>query len=411
MVMQRGHRPKVDKGRSEKPARARAQAVREAAGQTPKTAPRNGVGRAAKAAVEPASGRATKAVRAAKAAKAAMEPASARAVKMAKAVMEPASGQVALMSSMPVERVAAPGKAWGGEGDASEQARHAAPRSPLICAVLTPPPPPQPPELDWDDAPRGGHPCDALVLRWTAKGEDLFRELAEHGALEHEVRADLKACRFVWIDPNGRVSAEARAQVLCSWSRATSVVAMAWADPLVRSAGVERIDGMASERDAIDEEGAWRIAMEAAEASGAAYLYRVSAPHAWYFLALRDLTFTPKRTSFHPGTPVGLVLRALGEVRQAIESRAEPSEVIRERILSLGSSLFHQAEYTYRGTDWVARLDRTGKRLGHLAKRLPRASFTAIAAGQRVEEWIVRELALELIETIALLEDEWSLFG
>ncbi|MCC6551897.1 MAG: hypothetical protein IT372_02595 [Polyangiaceae bacterium] len=289
----------------------------------------------------------------------------------------------------------------------SAVARHASPRGPLFSADLEPQPPPQPPELDWDDAP----PADALVLRWTAKGEELFKRLAEHGALEHEVRADLKGGRFVWIDPGGRVSAEARAQVLCSWSRATSVVAMAWADPLVRGAGIPRIDGMASECDDIDEEGAWRIAMEAAEATGASYLYRVSAPHAWYFLALRDLSFTPKRCSFHPGAPVGLVLRALGEVRQAIESRAEPSAVVRERIVALGSSLFHQAEYTYRGTDWVARLDRTGKRLMHLAKRLPRASYTAVAAGQRVEEWIGRELALELIEAIGLLEDEWSLFG
>jgi hypothetical protein len=295
-------------------------------------------------------------------------------------------------------------------GAASPFAVQASPKPPLISAANAPPAPTHAPELDWDDG-LDSLAHDVLVMRWAAKGEDLFRKLADHGALDHEVRADLKAGRFVWVDPGGRVSAEAQAQVLCSWSRATSVVAMAWADPLVRSAGVARVDGMVSERDDIDEEGAWRIAMEAAEASGAAYLYRVSAPHAWYFLALRELTFAPKRTSFHPGTPVGLVLRALGEVRQAIESRAEPTDVIRERLCALGSSLFHQAEYTYRGTDWVARLDRTGKCLMHLAKRLPRASFTAVAAGQRVDEWIDRDVALELIQAISLLEDEWSLFG
>ena len=42
---------------------------------------------------------------------------------------------------------------------------------------------------------------------------------------------------------------------------------------------------------------------------------------------------------------------------------------------------------------------------------LPRASFSSVAAGQQVEEWIDRELAIELIEAIGLLEDEWSLFG
>jgi hypothetical protein len=215
----------------------------------------------------------------------------------------------------------------------------------------------------------------------------------------------------VWLDGCGRVSAEARAQVLCSWSRATSVVSMAWADPLVRSAAMPRIDGMLSERDDVDEEGAWQIAMEAAEASGATYLYRVPAPNAWYFLGLNDLSFDPEHASFHPGTPAGLVLRALAEVRQAIESRAEPSEVIRDRLCALGSALFQQAEYTYRDTEWVARLDRAGRRLQTLAKRLPRASFGAVAAGQQVDEWVDRELAIELIESVSLLEDEWAPFN
>ncbi|WP_437609105.1 DUF6882 domain-containing protein [Sorangium sp. So ce834] len=270
--------------------------------------------------------------------------------------------------------------------------------------------PPRPPELDWDDTPSDGAE-EALAQRWAARGEELFQQLAEHGASQHEYRADLKDGRFVWIAPGGRVSAEARARLLCCWSRATSVVVMAWADPLVSSAGIERIDGMPAEQDSVDEEGAWRIAMRAADACGAAYLYRVSSPQAWYFLALDDLTFSPKRASFHPGAPVGLVLRAIGEVREAIASRAEPADVIRDRISALSDSLFHQARYAYRDTDWVARLDRTGSCLMHLSKRIPRACFSAVAAGQRVDEWLDRELALELINALSLTEDEWSLFG
>ncbi|WP_437577276.1 DUF6882 domain-containing protein [Sorangium sp. So ce887] len=270
--------------------------------------------------------------------------------------------------------------------------------------------PPRPPELDWDDTPSGSAE-EALAQRWAARGEELFQQLADHGASQHEYRADLKEGRFVWIAPGGRVSAEAGARLLCSWSRATSVLVMAWADPLVSSTGIERFDGMPAEQDSVDEEGAWQIAMRSADACGAAYLYRVSSPQALYFLALDDLTFSPKRASFHPGAPVGLVLRAIGEIREAIASRAEPAEVIRDRISALSDSLLHQARYAYRDTDWVARLDRTGSCLMHLAKRIPRACFSAVAAGQRVDEWLERELALELLNALSLIEDEWSLFG
>ncbi|WP_437927423.1 DUF6882 domain-containing protein [Sorangium sp. So ce291] len=270
--------------------------------------------------------------------------------------------------------------------------------------------PPRPPELDWDDTPSGSAE-EALARRWAARGEALFEQLAAHGASAHEYRADLKDGRFVWIAPGGRVSAEARARLLCSWSRATSVLLMAWADPLVSGAGIERVDGMPAEQDSVDEAGAWQIAMAAAEACGAAYLYRVSSPQAWYFLALDELTFVPKRASFHPGAPVGLVLRAIAEVREAIASRAEPADVVRDRISALSDSLFHQAMYAYRDTDWVARLERTGTCLMHLARRIPRASYSAIAAGQRIDEWLERELAVELINALSLIEDEWSLFG
>ncbi|WP_437813042.1 DUF6882 domain-containing protein [Sorangium sp. So ce1078] len=270
--------------------------------------------------------------------------------------------------------------------------------------------PPRPPELDWDDTPSGSAE-EALAQRWAARGEELFQQLADHGASQHEYRADLKEGRFVWLAPGGRVSAEARARLLCSWSRATSVLVMAWADPLASSAGIERFDGVPAEQDSVDEEGAWQTAMRAADACGAAYLYRVSSPQAWYFLALDDLSFSPKRASFHPGAPVGLVLRAIGEVREAIASRAEPADVIRDRISALSDSLFHQARYAYRDTDWVARLDRTGSCLMHLAKRIPRACFSAVAAGQRVDEWLERELSVELINALSLIEDEWSLFG
>lgn len=265
-------------------------------------------------------------------------------------------------------------------------------------------------QLDWNDTPR--EPLlDGLEQRWTRRGEELLRRLTEHGVAQHEYRADLRDGRFVWVDEAGRVTAEADAQVVCSWSRSTSVVAMGWRDPLLRAASIPRIEGMPGERDDVDEEQAWRLAMEAAEACGAEYLYRVPTPHAWYFLALRALTFMPARGSFHPVAPVAMVLRNLSDTRQAIQSRAEPAAVVRERLKGTGNALLHQAEYAYRETDWVARLTRSGKRLLHLAGLIPRSSYGSIAAGRPADEWLDRELQGELTSAVHLLEDEWHAFA
>ncbi|MEP7121911.1 MAG: hypothetical protein ABJE95_13410 [Byssovorax sp.] len=265
-------------------------------------------------------------------------------------------------------------------------------------------------ELHWGDEPAQSVRSDGLVKRWVKRGDALLRHLAEHGAAKHEYRADLEEGRFVWLDPSGKVSAEADARVICTYAKSTSVLSMGWRDPLLRKKGIPRIDGMAAEVDDVDEEGAWRVAMEVADATHAEYLYRVTTPHAWYFLALRSLSFTPARGSFTPGTPVGLVLRTLGETRTAIESRAEPADVVRSRLIGVGQALLQEAAYAYRETDWVSRLERTGKWMLLLAERLPRQSFGSVAAGRATEEWLDRDATVDLSQAIILLEDEWALF-
>lgn len=264
-------------------------------------------------------------------------------------------------------------------------------------------------ELHWGDEPAPA-PEDT-VTRWAKRGDTLLRHLAEHGAARHEYRADLREGRFVWVDPDGRVSAEASARAICRYSPLTSELVMAWIDPVMRGAGIARIDGMAAERDDVDEEGAWQVAMAAADAVRTEFLYRVTTPQAWYFLALSHLTFTPGRASWSPSTPVGLVLRGLAETRRAVESRAEPAEVLRERLASLGRSFVHESEYAYRGTDWVARLSRAGRRLIAMSERLPRSSFTSVAAGRHAGEWLGRDATIELAGALTLLEDEWGLFA
>ncbi|MEO7329608.1 MAG: DUF6882 domain-containing protein [Minicystis sp.] len=266
-------------------------------------------------------------------------------------------------------------------------------------------------ELHWGDEPSAAPRVEGLVQRWVKRGDALLRHLAEHGAARHEYRADLKEGRFVWLAPDGQVSAEAQAQVLCSYMRSTSALSMAWGDPMTRHSAIPRIDGMPTERDDLDEEGAWRVAMHAAELCKADYLYRVTTPHAWYFLALKGLSFAPQRRSFTPSTPVGLVLRSLGEVRRGLESRAEPTEVVRARLSGVGKALLHEAEYVYRGTDWVARLERAGRCLVQLAERLPRGSYSSVAAGRCVDEWLDRVETIELLQALSLLEDEWALFA
>ncbi|HEY4117228.1 MAG TPA: hypothetical protein VGM56_05210 [Byssovorax sp.] len=266
-------------------------------------------------------------------------------------------------------------------------------------------------QLTWDEPPTADAEHDARAAKWLERGAALLAALEEHGCEGFEYRADLKDARFVWVDAEGYVAAEARLRVLCSWSRSTSSLAMGWADPLVRSSSVPRIDGMAAELDDVDDDGAWQTAMCAADAVGAAYLYRVTAPHAWYFLALDALTFAPAASALPATTPVDLVLRSLDETRRAIESRAEPASTLRDRLASVGNALVREASFAYRDTDWVARLERTGKCLLGLASRLPRPTFSAIAAGHHPDEFLSRDATLDLAQSVSLLEDEWGLFA
>jgi hypothetical protein len=280
--------------------------------------------------------------------------------------------------------------------------------------IPTPPPPPVPRsmELEWGHDPGGSSPPEEPPFdRWVRRGDELLLKLAEHGAAHHEVRTDLREGRFYWLDALGRVSAQARAQLLCTYVPQTASVTMGWADPRTRSFALPRIPGMPSEIDDIDEEGAWHIAMAAADRAGGDYLYRARSPVQCMFLALSGLTFSPDGgTPFVPCTPVALVLSMLAEARAAADLGAEPVDTLRARISAAGAALLEQAEYQHRDTDWAFRLVRTGRRLGALAERLPRPTFFSVAKGASTV-WLERPLADDLVESIALLEEEWRQFA
>lgn len=266
-------------------------------------------------------------------------------------------------------------------------------------------------ELEWTGDPGGSSPPEEDALdRWVRRGDELLLRLAKHGAASHEVRANLGEGRFYWVDPHGRVSAEARARLVCTFVPQTSAVTMGWADASTRDLALPRLPDMPAEVDGVDEEGAWRIAMAAADGSAAEYLYRVRSPAQCLFLALSSLTFAPTLPEFVPSTPVAMVLATLGDARTAAELGAEPVDTLRARLSAAGATLLEQAEYVHRDTDWVARLVRTGKRLGALADRLPRPTFFTVAKGDNTV-WLDRTLAVDLVESIELLEEEWQQFA
>lgn len=266
-------------------------------------------------------------------------------------------------------------------------------------------------ELEWTGDPGGSSPpvVDPFE-RWVGRGDDLLRRLAEHGAADHEYRVDLKEGRFYWVDPRGHVSAEARATLLCTFVPQTASVTMGWAEARIGGCAVGRVAGVPAELDDLDEEGAWHVAMETADRAGSDFIYRVRSPARCLFLGLSGLTFAPTRPEFVPGTPVTLVLATLGEARFAADLGAEPLDILRGRLSAAGAALLEQAEYAHRDTDWVARLVRTGRRLGALAERLPRPTFFSVAKGASTV-WLEPKLQADLVESLSLLEEEWRQFA
>ena len=103
---------------------------------------------------------------------------------------------------------------------------------------------------------------------------------------------------------------------------------------------------------------------------------------------------------------VDAATRALARARRDIEAlsaipAADPEgPVVSQPVLGPAGPLIR-----------VARLERTGKCLTQLASRLPRQSYGSIAAGHAIDEWLERDIALDLIQSISLLEDEWSMFA
>ncbi len=261
--------------------------------------------------------------------------------------------------------------------------------------------------VDWED---DDEAPPSPLLGWPHAQRKLSLLLAELGAGAAEGRFDLREGRFVWHDADGLVLAEARAQLLACFVRASSELVMAWSDPVLRSSSVARLDEYGDVLE-VDEAQAREIVLAAADTSGAQLVHAVEAPHLVHFVALRALRAASGPLPVTPGVPVGLVLRGLGDMHRAVSRREDPTDVLRARFVALAKSLQQHADDTYRGSEWVGRLSRASRVIYQLAGRLVPPTFTAIAAGLPADEWLDRRVAIEIADGLKLLEDEWSAFA
>jgi hypothetical protein len=293
----------------------------------------------------------------------------------------------------------------------------AVPDSPRVIPVaMTPRPDLSVPSVslenvDWED---GREPLSPLHL-WEQSERHLEKALADLGATKEHPRLDLKEGRVVWLDGAAVPMADARAQVIATWLRGAGVngvgtLLMAWADPVLSHVAVARLEEMADAID-VDQPTARELALHAADGTGAELVLGVEAPHGEHYLALRALRPAPGAAPVTPGSPVGLVLRGLADLRRSVTQRDEPTDVLRTRFLGLKKSILAQAEGAHRESEWAGRLQRAAKVLGHLAGRLVPPTFTAIAAGRPADEWLGQSVAVELIDALKLLEDEWGAFA
>lgn len=271
-------------------------------------------------------------------------------------------------------------------------------------------------DFDWDDGESTSAEPTELYNRWSDRGDELTRRLADLGVDERLYEVDLRAGRIAWLDGESGVLCEARAQLLCSHHGPSRRLVMAWADPILASFGCEPTDDGPGEREDLDDLGAWVVAMRAAEACGAEFLYRVPGALASHFLALRglragDAAAAAPEAVADGASPVALVLSRLQDAQRVLSADAVRADEARDRLGRAGADVTRQSETTYRDTEWTGRLTRTGRLLLQLSGRLARPTYTAIAMGRACEDLVEGEVAAEMRRSVALLVDEWSAFG
>lgn len=264
--------------------------------------------------------------------------------------------------------------------------------------------------VDWEDP----HEPISPLMRWELFERNLQKKLAELGADLSRPRFEPRECRVSFLGDDGVSLVEARAQLLGTWIEPVTSSAelggkgrllMAWADPAFAEIGVARIESM-GDMILVDRATARELILGTADASGAEFVFPLLAPHGEHYFGLRAVRAALAPVPQTPGSPVGTVLRGLGDLRRAISQRDEPTDVLRARFLNLGKNLVLQSETTYRDSEWASRVQRAGKFLMQLAGRLVPPTFSAIAAGRPADEWVNQSVAIDLANAVHLLENE-----
>lgn len=268
--------------------------------------------------------------------------------------------------------------------------------------------------VDWEDP----HEPLSPLQKWELAERGLQKRLEEFGAASSRARFEARDGRMSFSSEDGVFIADARAQVIALFVAPTHAdpldrtgrLVMAWADPALSSVGVARLEEM-GDMLPVDVTTARELVLRAAEASCCEHVMTLTAPQGETYFGLRALRGSTSASAVTPGSPVGTVLRGLSELRRAISQRDEPTDVLRARFLNLGKTLVMQSESTYRESEWAGRVQRAGKVLIQLASRLVPPTFTAIAAGRQAEEWLNQSVAVDLADSVRLLEDEWGAFA
>ncbi len=127
-----------------------------------------------------------------------------------------------------------------------------------------------------------------LIQKWGQRQAQLEKHLTELGAVNLNLRVDTVGGILEWVDNDGQPKARAKASGLCRYSLRFGTVTMAWAadqkndDRVV----ISPVEGMEENYHNCGEGDAWKVALQAADACGAQYLYRFPTAEEFFFFAI-----------------------------------------------------------------------------------------------------------------------------
>ncbi|MBI3929052.1 MAG: hypothetical protein HY319_26145 [Armatimonadetes bacterium] len=211
---------------------------------------------------------------------------------------------------------------------------------------------------------------DELFERWQRRQTNLGIRLEEMGAAHCDFRVDLGVRKFFWVDAQGVALAAADTRVLCSYALSDRSVLMAWANPHLDSeAAIEAVPGMRDRVDGCDEADAWQLAVQAADAAGADYVYRAPGPQTMVFLGLWNLRMALAE-SFEAGSPAPFVLKILISMEKLVVDPIAVPERLGALLANYGETLNQQAAHLYLGSPYFGPLKRVGNTMIGLGKPL-----------------------------------------